>query len=551
MDTNLPEEKRTQLDGIVKQMIQNKESDSNIRFVVNDFKTKYTPTAATENTAQTADKASADKFNPTFPSSSDEGVIGGTSKVVGNIPSSSVHFLKGVANFFNPVNTVKNTIEAGKSAFAAGKEGVSGGAIIKEIPHEAYKQVVPTFLQNIFSGDLEEARRTIENDPVGQIAPLILMARATAENLGKGAEFDAGMSKLASPITKVASKVTEGAGNLAAQTLGATTGTGASSVKTAFNAASEGPDSVKSFTDALRGKTNPEDVVQSVQDAVENIKTNRRTSYTEKLAQIGEDKSSHDITPVNEALDTQLKNFGVKVGKDGELDFSRSSIAKTASARADIQGVYDTVKEWGSKSGDRTGIGLDLLQKQLSDFYSPSGQARAFVQGVLRPVKDILGNEVTGYKDMTSGYSKASQLLDDIKSATGAGSKAKVDTVFTKLTTAMKADKELRLEILKQIESSGEQPNLMEKIAGTNMQSFIPKGLVGKGADIGALYAGLRGVFTPQFIPLLLSTSPRIVGEFVRALGIGAEKTKAVLSAINKAPSLVIPPSQSKPSSQK
>ncbi len=37
----LAEEQRLKLDGIVNQMIQNKESDENIRFVVNDFKSKY------------------------------------------------------------------------------------------------------------------------------------------------------------------------------------------------------------------------------------------------------------------------------------------------------------------------------------------------------------------------------------------------------------------------------------------------------------------------------------------------------------------------------
>jgi hypothetical protein len=42
----LPEDKRKQLDGIVQKMIQNKESDSNIQFVVDDFKKKYTPIEA-------------------------------------------------------------------------------------------------------------------------------------------------------------------------------------------------------------------------------------------------------------------------------------------------------------------------------------------------------------------------------------------------------------------------------------------------------------------------------------------------------------------------
>lgn len=37
----LPENRRTQLDGIVQDMVKNKESDDNIKFVVNDFKSKY------------------------------------------------------------------------------------------------------------------------------------------------------------------------------------------------------------------------------------------------------------------------------------------------------------------------------------------------------------------------------------------------------------------------------------------------------------------------------------------------------------------------------
>jgi hypothetical protein len=41
MDTNLPEDKRIQLDTIVKKMVDSKETDDNIRFVVDDFKTKY------------------------------------------------------------------------------------------------------------------------------------------------------------------------------------------------------------------------------------------------------------------------------------------------------------------------------------------------------------------------------------------------------------------------------------------------------------------------------------------------------------------------------
>src|SRR5437773_10529017 len=97
---------------------------------------------------------------------------------------------------------------------------------------------------------------------------------------------------------------------------------------------------------------------------------------------------------------------------------------------------------------------------------------------------------------MTQKYQSASSLLDDIKSATALGGKAKVDTVFTKLTTAMKGDKELRLEILNTMSDLGKQPDLLDKIAGVNMQSLIPKGLVGRGIDVATAYQVLHTAFS-------------------------------------------------------
>lgn len=319
-------------------------------------------------------------------------------------------------------------------------------------------------------------------------------------------------------------KVLKGAGTLASQALGATTGAGASSIK----AAAEGS---PAFVAAMRGKINPDEVVQTAQDALDTIKNNRRTGYLADLAKVGENKTSIDISPLHSELQTQLKNFGVAVGKDG-LDFSRSSIANNGSARADIQGVYDTLQHWGTKEGDRTPVGLDTLKKQLGDFYSQSGSARSFVQAINSKLGGILKDQVPGYGDMTKGYQKASALIDDIKSATGLGGKAKVDTVFSKLTTAMKGDKELRLEILNTMSNLGEQPDLLDKIAGVNMSPLVPRGLVGKGIDVGTAWAVLQGAFSAKFLPMLLATSPRVVGEFVNGLGIAARKTQVIQDAL-------------------
>lgn len=497
-----------------------------------------TPQASTSPPAPIADgipgasvgSTPSGTIDPTFPASPTDNPFVGSLKLLGNMPSSALNFARNTFNFLNPINTIKTAQDIGTSAGQGLNDGMSPADLalgtVKELPHAAYQTLVPQFIQHIVGGNYQDAADLLRNDPVGQLAPLIMIGRQAAEATGKGAAFDKAMSAAVSPITKLPAKAIELTGNLGSQALGSATGAGASSIREAFNGS-------QAFTDAMRGNIDPEEVVQTAQDAVANIAEARRTTYQADLATLGENTKALDISPVINTLHTQLGKFGVTVGSDGALDFSRSSIANNGSARADIQGVYDNIKDWGSKPGDRTPLGMDILKKQLSDFYSQSGSARAFVQAVKGNVSSILKDQVPGYADMTAKYARASQLLDDIKSATGAGGNAKVDTVFTKLSTAMKADKELRLEVMNEMQSQGAQPDLMAKIAGVNMQRLFPKGLSGK-LDIGAGLAVLTHFVSPEFALALLTTSPRIVGEFVRALGLSAEKTAAIMSVVNK-----------------
>jgi hypothetical protein len=463
------------------------------------------------------------------------GPLDAAKQTLENIPSSAASFAGGVIKSLNPIQAGKNVIDYFKGFDQLSKDlgnnpSDAALAVVKEVPHTLYNAFVPSFVQSLLHGDTASAEKAIVNDPVGQIAPLLMYGKGVAEKAGVGPEFDAAISKAAAPIVSPAASAASKVGNIAKtvseQVLGASTGTGASSIR----AAAQGSDT---FVQAMRGNINPDDIVRSAQDAVENIANNRRSTYLNDLSAISQNKTALDISPIHDTLTTQLKAFNVRPNTDGTLDFSRSAIANNASARADIQGVYDTVKSWGTQKGDRTPVGLDTLKKQLGDFYTQSGSARAFVQSIKGAVSNALKTNVPGYDAMTSKYTSASNLLSDIKSATGAGSNAKVDTIFTKLTTAMKADKDLRLEVMQQMQAAGDQPQLMDQIAGINMQSWIPRGLVGKGADVAAAMSFLLHSFNPSVIPALLSTSPRVVGEFVRTMGISADKVAKITDAIN------------------
>lgn len=465
----------------------------------------------------------------TFPATGRETPSGAAARAVGNIPSSAFDFGKNLIQFFNPLNTIKTVSALGTALGEARAEGLTVRQIAAEtalgLPTAAYQLLVPQFLKHVLDGDLEKASATVQNDPIGQVAPLVLVARGVAHASGRGAVFDRAVSTLAKPVTMPTRALGRGVGGFATQILGATTGKGAGTIRVA----AEG---TPAFREAMRGRVTPEDVVTTAERVFENIKRTRGEEYAQDLVRLGENTKTHDISPVTRALSTQLQRFGVQQTKDGSLDFSRSSVANSGTARADIQGMYNTLKTWGSRAGDRTGIGLDLLKKQLNDFYSPSSSARAFVQSIKSKVVNILEREVTGYKEMTSKYARASELLDDVRSATGIGTKAKADVIFTKLTTAMKADKEFRLDILRQMEAAGE-PFLLDKIAGINMQSFVPSGLIGRGVDVGAAWMLLTNTFNPKLLPLILSTSPRLVGEFLRLVGISGRSLKILVDALN------------------
>lgn len=63
----LPEDKRTQLDTIVQDMVRNKESDSNIKFVVEDFKKKYSVSTVSTKPKKDILQKTGDVVNSIFP----------------------------------------------------------------------------------------------------------------------------------------------------------------------------------------------------------------------------------------------------------------------------------------------------------------------------------------------------------------------------------------------------------------------------------------------------------------------------------------------------
>jgi hypothetical protein len=151
--------------------------------------------------------------------------VGAAARTIENIPASTINFGKSLVDFFNPINTSKTIAQIPSAALALQNEsqglpevatpsGIAqttpaSAIYAPDIGNAAYEATVPSFMRNLFSGNTEAAQKDIENDPVGQIAPLILLARGVSEKAGLVEQFDRGVSKVASPVTKTIPIITE------------------------------------------------------------------------------------------------------------------------------------------------------------------------------------------------------------------------------------------------------------------------------------------------------------------------------------------------------
>jgi len=269
----------------------------------------------------------------------------------------------------------------------------------------------------------------------------------------------------------------------------------------------------------MRGKVSGEEIVQNAKDALGVIKDNRAIEYQNVLRGISKNQQPINTAPVRNKLMNLMNRYNVKINpQTGEIDTSRIAMGKTG--RKDIEEIIDTVRAWGNKPGDNSAIGLDTLKRQLDDFYSDSSQARHFVASLRNEVKNTIVRAVPKYGQMTKGYSEASKLIKDIESnlmlrKEGMSGRITADQTLRRLSSALRENFEMRRELMDALSVKGGE-EISSQVAGHAMNQIIPRGGLGK------LFAGSGAYLTylnPKLIPILASSSPRAVGEFLNVYG--------------------------------
>lgn len=310
-------------------------------------------------------------------------------------------------------------------------------------------------------------------------------------------------------------------GRAAQETFGATTGTGMGVVRAAYEAAKEGGEKAAQFTRAMRGNTSPDEIVSAAKESLGEIIQRRSTSYEAALTKVKGMTDQIDTTPIQNAIETGLKKFGVEVTEEG-LDFSRSTLRFNKKAQEEINTIVNEMAGFGSKVGDNSPIGVDRLKRAFSDLYSDSSEARAFVANVTGETRKLL-SKVPGYDEMSKAYGESTDLIKEIQKGLSLGNKASVDTAFRKLSTTLRTNNEFRQQLVDELDriSGG---TLSAQIAGQQLSEKLPRGLAKIGlAGAGGIGLATGGLGVVALLKLAAVSSPRLIGEFANALGVSAK----------------------------
>jgi hypothetical protein len=483
-----------------------------------------------------------------------------------NLLKSGGNFLKntalGVANIFNP-DSERNTV--------ANVARVAVGGLEKLVPgqqdNEDNFDAVVDFFKSRY-GTKEAAFNTAYEDPVGFASDLSVVlggvgAVAKAGNLNKVASVATKASKAIDPFN-AASKAVSGAGKAAREALGATTGAGSAAVREAFEAGAEGGSRQSAFKSTLRAPGTGEDILGTANSALDDLFEQRRTTYQDNLLKLeqdtyitkngqlyvrkelkGAEAQVKGYEPGTEVLvPTQLTTKGVKdiatrafkdIGidaKNGTIDFSkRPSLDAT-----NLQKLSDLVYDWE----DLTPTGLNQLRQEIEGFrkgginLSPAeNRFNVVVDKMSAGLTKYLEDRVPAVKPLNAEYAKQTEFIKEIRRELSLGDGKSIDTGIRKLTSVMRQNNEFRLQLIEQLQATAGR-DITARIAGAAMNPYLPRGmakpLITSGAVLGSVTFGV----VIQALPALLLASPRIVAEFINALGVGArqiEKTGATKAA--------------------
>lgn len=366
----------------------------------------------------------------TFQATGNEGIIGGTAKAIGNVPSSAVGLIKSVGTaILNPIDTIKSIgsiikgtgaklaetaiedttvgqkllekqnekrIQVGMEPF---KTDASGKLQVPETPDLQAINAVGKFISDRY-GSVDKLRETVIEDPVGVLADLATVISGGAGAISKVGDVSkiAEISNIGSKLSKVSqaiepinaiSKTSSKIGNTIADTtigritkdiIPTSTDMQRSQVTKALdltqgdlaNISKKTGNDVTDFiisNDLL--KATPEDVAQSLND----FRKAQKDLKASEIAKVTNIYTPEQVPSVMQALDTIIADIDGVAGLEKEVANMRAIRGQKTLSLSDIQDAQYLIDENSniySKIGDTksssTARGLDKLRNDSKVF---------------------------------------------------------------------------------------------------------------------------------------------------------------------------------------
>jgi hypothetical protein len=439
----------------------------------------------------------------------DQGVL---SQAIRNTPSSALQFGKDIVQpILHPIETVTSLKDLGigiYQLFTPGKQ-----------PKEEIAEAVGKYFADRYGG-LDNIKKTFATDPVGFMGDASILftggstlAAKVPTVAGKTTSAVNTIGRAIDPVTqgaKATSYIAGGAGNLAADLLGMSTGAGGDAIKQAVKVGKTGGDAQRVLIDNMRGSSSADDVVNQAFDALKDAQKTKRADYTAGMDAVKSAKKSINFDGIENAYKSVLDDFTIKTTQGNVLK-----------GGADLQKKFDEIDElvqqWKNNPELQTAENVDALKQAVDSLWKP-GKESVVVTRVRNAIHKEIVDQVPQYADTMKAYEKAVKFEKEIMKELSVNNKAAAATTLRKLQSTMRNNASTnygaRLKLLMDLD-----PDLLPALAGQSLNQLTPRGIqrVIGGGQIGA--SALGYVDPINLIPGLAAQSPRLVGETALKVG--------------------------------
>jgi hypothetical protein len=444
------------------------------------------------------------------------------SQAISNFPSSFRNVATGTYEALsNPLQTGKTLLDIG----AGGLQNILPDSIVKTVGEDKASRDVANQVGQMYVkryGSVEEAKRTIANDPAGfmsDISAVLTGGSGLIPKLGKVASFVDPLSLAAKTVGTV--------GKAAAPVLGMTTGAGSEAIKQAYGAGKAGGTAAEQFRSNITGTAPMTDVLDMAKQNLSNMNQAKQAEYRSGMTNIKNDKTVLDFT----GIDSALTNAQNKTSYKGKVVNERA-----AKELGDVQAI---VEDWKNQTPNEyhTPEGLDALKQRIGDVLEgipyEQKQARSAVKGVYDSIKAEIVKQAPAYANVMKGYSEASDLIKEIDKSLSLGQKTTADTALRKLQSIMRSNVNTnfgqRLKLGEALSAGGR--DILPALAGQSLSELTPKGIQ-RATSIPAAYGAFSAGGPLAAGASLLTSSPRLMGEAAYGAGLLGRGMGAAENAI-------------------